>query len=111
MYWFLLLLIIIPAVEISIFIWTGSKIGVGPVFLLMIMTAVTGIALVKKQGMATWKRAQFSIYNGEPPGEQILDGICIIVGGILLITPGFATDIIGFLLVLPFTRRPFKALM
>jgi len=111
MYVLLLLFILIPAIEISIFIWTGSKIGGLAVFLLIILTGVIGAALVKKQGIETWRSAQLSMYNHEIPKRQIMDGICLILGGILLITPGFVTDIAGFLLVLPWTRPPFRNLI
>src|SRR5699024_7997542 len=81
------------------------------VVLLIILTGIIGAALVKQQGIETWKSAQFAIYNREVPRNQIIDGICIILGGILLLTPGFVTDFLGFLLVLPWTRRPFKRLI
>lgn len=109
MYWLLLLLlIVIPAIEIGVFIWTGSYIGVWSVISLIILTGVVGAWIVKQQGIETWRRAQMNIQRGELPREQILDGICVIIGAIFLITPGFVTDILGFLLVIPWTRRPFK---
>ncbi|MFD2133913.1 FxsA family protein [Pseudogracilibacillus auburnensis] len=111
MYWLILIFILVPATEIAIFIWTGSKIGALPVALLIIFTGMVGVALVRKQGLETWRRAQFAIHNREVPREQILDGICIIAGGIFLLTPGFITDLLGFLLVLPMTRKPFKTFL
>jgi len=81
------------------------------VVILIIFTGIVGAALVKHQGMETWKSAQLAIYNHEVPRNQIIDGICIILGGISLLTPGFVTDFLGFLLVLPWTRRPFKRLI
>lgn len=111
MYWLILIFILIPAIEIGIFIWTGNLIGGWSVVLLIILTGIIGAGLVKQQGMVTWKRAQLSIYNREVPREQIIDGICIILGGILLLTPGFLTDFLGFLFVLPWTRGPFKKLI
>src|SRR5699024_6735799 len=79
--------------------------------LLILLTGLIGIALVKQQGIETWKKVQFSIYNQEPPGDHILDGISILIGGVFLLAPGFFTDLLGFLLVLPCTRIPFKQLM
>lgn len=111
MYWLILIFILIPAIEIGIFIWTGGIIGAWPVVFLIFLTGIVGAALVKRQGMETWKSAQFSMYNREIPREQIIDGICIIIGGVFLLTPGFVTDILGFLLVLPWTRSPFKKLI
>lgn len=111
MYWFILTFILIPVIEIVVFIWTGSKVGALPVILLTIFTSIAGIALVKIQGMETWRRAQLAIYNHEVPREQLLDGICIIIGAILLLIPGFVTDVFGFLLIIPWTRKPFKTLL
>lgn len=108
MYWFLFIFILLPAIEIGIFIWTGSHIGAWPVVLIIILTGIVGVTLVKKQGLETWRSAQQSMYRQEAPREQIIDGICIIIGGIFLVTPGFVTDFLGFLLVIPWTRRPFK---
>ncbi len=111
MYWFILIFILIPAIEIGVFIWTGNMIGGWTVVVLIILTGIVGAALVKKEGMETWRRAQLAMYNREVPREQIIDGICIILGGILLLTPGFVTDVTGFLLVIPWTRTPFKRLI
>jgi|SRR5690625_229454 len=111
MIWLIFLFVIIPALEIGIFIWTGSQIGALPVVLIIILTGIIGITLVKQQGIETWKKTQFAMYNGEPPGDHILDGICILIGGVFLLAPGFFTDAIGFLLVIPWTRKPFKYLM
>ena len=108
MLWLILVFIVIPAIEIGIFLWVGGEIGFLSVVLLIILTGIIGIALVRKEGMETWRKAQFAMYNNEPPGEEIVDGICIIASGILMVTPGFFTDLLGFLLVIPFTRKPFK---
>lgn len=107
----LLLLIVIPAIEIAIFIWTGSHIGVWSVFGLIIVTGILGTIIVRHEGLETLRRAQLSLERFEVPTEQILDGFCIIFGAILLITPGFLTDTIGFLIVFPLTRPPFKSLL
>lgn len=111
MFWLILIFIIIPAIEIGIFVWTGNILGPWPVVLLIILTGSIGVFTVKHQGLETWRRAQLSLYNGEVPKEQILDGICIIIAGALLIAPGFLTDFLGFLLVIPWTRRLFKKLI
>lgn|SRR5690625_5212214 len=111
LYLFLILFIFIPAIEIGVFIWTGGALGIVPVILLIILTGIVGAALMKQQGIETWRRAQLAMYNHEVPHREILDGICIIVGGVLLLTPGFVTDVVGFLLVLPWTRPPFRHLL
>src|SRR5690625_220561 len=92
MIWLITIFVFIPAIEISIFLWTGSEWGIIPVVLMIILTGVIGIALVKQQGIETWKKAQFALYNNEMPAEEILDGICIVIGGLFLLTPGFFTD-------------------
>jgi len=111
MFWFILFLILIPAIEVGIFIWTGGYLGVGPVILLIVLTGIAGVALFRQQGIEVWRRAQFAMYNNESPANEIMDGICIIIGGIFLITPGFFTDILGFLFVLPWTRPLFRRLI
>lgn len=112
MFWIIFLIfIVIPAIEIGIFVWTGSYLGIWALISLIIITGIIGTLLVKYQGLETLRRAQLAMQRGELPGEQILDGICIILGAVLLISPGFLTDTIGFLLVLPWSRKPFKRLM
>ncbi|QKY69662.1 FxsA family protein [Lentibacillus sp. CBA3610] len=108
MRWLLLALIIVPAIEIGVFIWAGGVVGPWWVIVLIIFTGVAGVSLARKKGFEAWRRAQIAINNGQPPGWALLDGICIFIGGVLLFAPGFVTDIAGFILVLPFTRGPFK---
>ncbi|MFD1362239.1 FxsA family protein [Lentibacillus salinarum] len=111
MRWLLLALIILPAIEIGVFIWAGGIIGPWWVVALIIFTGVAGVALARKEGFEAWRRAQMAVNNGQPPGRAIVDGICIFVGGIFLFSPGFVTDIAGFMLVLPFTRGPFQRML
>lgn len=111
LWFFMLVLIIIPAIEITIFILLGNSIGVLSIFLLIISTGIIGYFFMKQQGMETWRKLRLSLANGERPGDELLSMFCIIIGGIMLVLPGFLTDIIGFLLVFPWTRGPFKALM
>ena len=107
--WLLLLIIVLPALEIGLFIWVGGQIGPWWVVALIILTGIIGAALAKRQGLETLYRAQQSMSQGIFPEEQIFDGVCILVGAVLLLSPGFITDAIGLMLLLPFTRRPFKA--
>lgn len=103
-----LLIILVSAAEISILLLSGKMFGVLPTFALIILTGVLGAYLAKKEGLQTLRKAQEQLRRGQLPGEAVLDGVCIIVGGTLLITPGFITDILGFLLLFPMTRKPFK---
>lgn len=108
MRWFLLSILILSALEIGIFIWVGGMIGPWWIVLIILLTGLAGVTIAKNQGMKTWNRAQLLMHNGQVPTEEITDGICILAGAIFLITPGFITDIVGFILVLPITRPMFK---
>ncbi|MED4206885.1 FxsA family protein [Neobacillus mesonae] len=110
--WYLLLLIVaIPAMEIAVLLLSGKTIGVWPTLLIILATGVLGAYLAKREGLQTIRRAQEQLRHGQIPGSAVLDGICILVGGILLLTPGFITDITGFLMLFPPTRKAFKLLM
>lgn len=111
MRYLIILFIAIPAAEIGLLLFSGKTIGVWPTILLIILTGVIGAYLAKREGLQTIRKAQDQLRNGEIPGEAVLDGICILIGGILLLLPGFITDISGFLLLFPPTRRLFKFLM
>lgn len=109
--WLLLAILIVPALEIGVFIWLGGKIGPWWVVALIILTGFIGVTIAKKQGMDTWRRAQIQMNNGVPPTNQIIDGICVFAGGLFLFSPGLITDTIGFLFLLPPTRKPLKKLI
>lgn len=106
---FLLLIIVIPALEIWVLILSGNTIGVPVTILLIILTGVLGAALAKKEGLNAIRTAQMQASQGQVPGGVLLDGICILVGGVVLLTPGFITDLLGFFLLIPQTRAVFKA--
>jgi UPF0716 protein FxsA len=108
MRYMLLLLIIVPAFEIGLLVLSGQAIGLVPTVLLIITTGILGAYLAKKQGMEALRKAQQDMQYGQLPGDAIIDGLCILVGGVVLLTPGFITDAIGFLLLLPPTRKMFK---
>jgi UPF0716 protein FxsA len=97
--------LILSAAEIGLFIWTGELIGPWWVVILIIFTGFIGVSLAKKEGLETWRRAGRLLQDGHVPTKEISDGICIFVGGVLLLSPGFITDITGFVLVLPLTRK------
>ncbi|ASK62985.1 membrane protein FxsA [Virgibacillus phasianinus] len=111
MRWLIIALLIIPALEIGIFVWAGGIIGPWWIVFLIMLTGFVGVFIAKRQGVETWNRARLSMNSGHVPAEEIIDGICIFVGAVFLFTPGFITDTVGFLLVLPFTRNPFKNLL
>lgn len=105
------LIIVIPALEIGILILSGNAIGPIPTVLLIILTGVVGAWLAKKQGLETLRKAQQDMQFGQIPGMAIIDGLCILIGGVLLLTSGFITDTVGFLLLFPFSRNKFKPIL
>ena len=102
-----LLFVGIPAAEITVFIVVGGEIGVWATIALVILTAMAGSALIRRQGLRTLTRAQETLARSELPLEEAFDGICLVAAGALLLTPGFLTDAIGLFLLLP----PLRALI
>jgi UPF0716 protein FxsA len=108
---FVVIVIVLPILELWGLLTVGQLIGTIPTILLVILTGVLGIHLARQQGFKTFRTAQEQIMRGEPPGEAILDGICILIGGILLFIPGLFTDVIGLVLLIPLTRKGVKILL
>lgn len=108
MKWIVGIFIVIPALEIALFILSGKWIGIWPTLAFLMLTGMIGIWLVKQQGLAVIEKARREVSYGRLPSEAILDGICVLIGGVLLLTPGFFTDILGVFLLLPFTRALMK---
>lgn len=100
-----LLFIAVPLAEIAVFIKVGEIIGLLWTILLVILTAIVGVALLKQQGLATFARAQEALDAGRLPVDSVLDGVCLLVAGAFLLTPGLITDSAGFLLLVPAFRR------
>ncbi|MCY8418741.1 FxsA family protein, partial [Bacillus spizizenii] len=82
-----LLFILFPAIEIGIFLFSGKLIGILPTVLLMILTGIIGAAAAKKQGTEVYYKVQRDLQYGKMPGEAIADGLCIFIGGLLLMLP------------------------
>ncbi|MCA0900510.1 FxsA family protein [Microbulbifer agarilyticus] len=104
---FLLLFIIMPILEMWVLIRVGEEIGALPTIGLVLLTAVVGLALLKRQGLSTILRAQQKMAVGELPAQEMAEGIFLAVGGALLLTPGFITDAIGFACLIPGVRHLF----
>ena len=102
--WIFLALASIPIIEIALFIKVGGLIGVWPTIALVILTAIIGGALLRAQGFAAMTRLQASLAEGGDPRGPLAHGATILLAGLLMLTPGFFTDIIGFLLLLPPVR-------
>ena len=103
--WLLLLFILIPLLEIWLFILLGGFIGIYPTLFIVLLTAILGTFLVKTQGINVLKEIQSKFNELENPTEPIAHGAMILFAGALLLTPGFFTDTVGFFLLLPTVRR------
>jgi len=99
------LFLVIPIIEVYLLIEVGGMIGAGWTILLIVLTAIVGVNLLRQQGISTLMRANQAMSQGQIPAMEMMEGIFLAVGGALLITPGFFTDVIGFICLLPFTRR------
>ncbi|KZZ85860.1 MULTISPECIES: FxsA family protein [Bacillaceae] len=108
MRWLVLLLIAVPALEIGLLIWSGRTLGLIPTVLLIVATGLGGAWLARQQGLETWKKAQQNMNAGQLPGNALIDGICILIGAVLLMTPGFISDVAGFFLLFPVSRKGIK---
>jgi len=107
----LLFFIFVPMIEIGIFIEVGGKIGLWNTLAVIILTAFIGTAMLRAQGMQTLRRAQESLARQEFPVAEVFDGLCLLFGGALLLTPGFLTDAMGFLLLVPPVRKAVRNLV
>ena len=101
----LTIFIIIPLIEIAIFMAASDEIGILNTLMLCALTALIGGALVQRQGLSTLLSGRKALEQGEIPLSEIFDGFCIVISGAMLLTPGFFTDILGFLLLLPPFRK------
>jgi len=97
--------ILVPVIEIYLLIKVGSVIGAFYTVLLVLFTAVIGVALLRRQGLSTLQRVQSQMQHGELPAASMLEGMLLFFAGALLLTPGFFTDSIGFLLMIPPLRK------
>jgi len=103
----LLAIILIPILEIYLFIKIGSQIGALTTILFIFITAIVGIYYAKYEGLNTLKSGFIQLSRRETPAYEIISGAAIAIAALLLIIPGFATDILGFLLIFPITRKLF----
>jgi len=101
----LLLFLTVPIAEMAILIWVGGVIGALPTILAVALTAVVGVWLLRLQGFLTLHRVQERLQKGELPDTELLEGALLLIGGTLLLTPGFMTDILGFICLFPGSRR------
>jgi len=110
MKWLLLAFIIIPTGELALLIYSGQLLGFFPTMVIILITGIGGAYLAKRQGMKAWHDLRNRMNTMETPGNALIDSVCIFIGGLLLVMPGFVTDIAGFLLLFSWPRnliRPF----
>src|SRR5918995_5984840 len=105
------LFIIVPIAELAIIIQVGSAIGVWWTIALLIADSILGSLLMRSQGRAAWRRFNQALQGGRAPAREVADGVLIIFGGALLLTPGFLSDIAGLLFLLPPTRAVVRGLL
>jgi len=106
--WILLAMLGIPFLEVVVFIEIGGRIGLSATVAVIIVTAVIGTALLKIQGIGVLNRARAVMARGEMPVEEVFDGLCLLVAGIVFLTPGFVTDALGAVLFIPAARRALR---
>lgn len=104
---FFLIFVALPLAEIYALIKVGSWLGVFPTIALLLLVSAVGAALVKREGLRVLRRMQEQVVAGNMPSNEILDGVCLLLAGLLLVVPGFVTDVVGLLLLLP----PFRLLL
>ena len=98
------LFLVVPFVELFVIIQVGQAIGALPTIAVLVLISVVGAWLVKREGLGVLRRAQARMRSGEVPGSELTDGVLILFAGALLLTPGFLTDVLGILLLLPPVR-------
>jgi UPF0716 protein FxsA len=107
----LLLFIVVPILELFVILQVGQAIGVLPTIALLIADSVLGSVLMRSQGRTAWRRFNAALAEGRIPHREVLDGALVIFGGALLLTPGFVTDVLGIVLLLPPTRAVVRAVL
>jgi UPF0716 protein FxsA len=106
-----LIFIVVPIAELYVIIQVGQQIGVWWTIAILIADSILGSMLMRSQGRAVWRRFNLALQEGRPPAREALDGVLVIFGGALLLTPGFLTDILGLVLLLPPTRAVVRRIL
>jgi UPF0716 protein FxsA len=107
----LILFIVVPIAELAVLIQVGQEIGVGWTIVLLMADAILGSLLARSQGRIAWRRFSEAVQAGRPPAREVIDGVLVLVGGALLLAPGFITDLAGLVLLLPPTRAVVRRLL
>lgn len=105
-----LLFLVVPLVELAVIIQVGQWLGVLDTIALLLLVSLAGAWLVRREGLGVWRRLNQQVASGSMPGAELVDGVLILMAGALLLTPGFVTDCVGLLLLLPPVRAAVRAL-
>ncbi len=100
----ILIFIVVPLIEILLLIEIGSRIGAFNTILVIVLTAIVGASMMRQQGFTIMRNIQRDLSQGRMPTGELINGALVLVGGIVLLTPGFFTDAVGFILLIPATR-------
>lgn len=106
-----LIFTVTPVLELALLIQIGQLLGIIPTIVAVLTTGAAGAALARNQGLTALRRLQRSVAEATFPGDEIFDGFLILMGGLLLLTPGFLTDLVGFAALLPGTRSILKVVI
>ncbi|MGM0880043.1 MAG: FxsA family protein [Bacillota bacterium] len=109
--WLLAAFLIVPVIELWGILQVGDWLGGWTTFFILIIMGFAGAYLARAEGRKVWMEAQRQMQAGQIPGRTLLDGICVLAGGILLLTPGFFSDIVGITLLLPMTRPFYRQIL
>lgn len=109
--WLLALIIVVPIAELWGIFQIGSWIGGWNTFFILILMGLAGAYLARAEGRRVWGEAQRQMQAGQIPGQTLLDGLCVLAGGILLLMPGFISDIVGITLLIPASRIYYRQIM
>jgi UPF0716 protein FxsA len=105
------LFIVVPIAELYVIVQVGQAIGIWPTLALLLADALLGSLLLRYQGRSAWRRFNEALAQRRFPGKEVADGVLIVIGGTLLLAPGFLTDIVGLLLLIPPTRAIARSLL
>ena len=111
MKWLALIFIVVPVLEIGISLWSGNTFGSFPTIMIILGTGILGAYLAKKQGLKAIRDVQIQMKNFQAPGDAMVNAVFVFAGGLLLLSPGFVTDLFGFLFLFSPSRELFKPLV